>query len=325
VYPDCIPREHQIEFNPETGVLVADVRLPAPSDLPTLKEVKYVQSRDTFVEKHLSEAGRERQYESVVYQMTLRSVYELFRGDRVRAFLGVVFNGFVTSTDTRTGKEVTACIVSIQVSRGAFEAIGVSRVDPKACFRHFKGIGSSKLHSITPVAPILDMRRDDRRFIPSYSVTEKLHEGFNLAAMDWEEFEHLIREIFEKEFSSVGGEVKVTQASRDRGVDAVVFDPDPIRGGKIIIQAKRYTFTVDVSAVRDLYGTILNDGAMKGILVTTSDYGPDAYEFAKDKPIKLLNGSNLLHLLQKHGIKAHIDLIAARRLLGTHDKKAGGA
>ena len=81
----------------------------------------------------------------------------------------------------------------------------------------------------------------------------------------------------EQEFSSGGGEVKVTQASRDGGVDAVAFDPDPIRGGKIVIQAKRYTNTVGVAAVRDLYGTVLNEGATKGILVTTSDYGPDAY------------------------------------------------
>jgi restriction system protein len=132
--------------------------------------------------------------------------------------------------------------------------------------------------------------------------------------LSWEEFEHLIRELFEKEFSSNGGEVKVTQASRDGGVDAVAFDPDPIRGGKIVIQAKRYTNTVGVSAVRDLYGTVMNEGATKGILVTTADYGPDAYEFAKNKPLTLLNGSNLLFLLEKHGQKARIDLTEAKRL-----------
>ena len=65
-------------------------------------------------------------------------------------------------------------------------------------------------------------------------------------------FEHLIREIFEKEFSANGGEVKITQASRDGGVDAVVFDPDPIRGGKIIIQAKRYTNTGTVKILPPL-------------------------------------------------------------------------
>jgi restriction system protein len=130
--------------------------------------------------------------------------------------------------------------------------------------------------------------------------------------MDWEDFEHLIREVFGKEFSAAGGEVKVTRASRDGGVDAVAFDPDPIRGGKIVIQAKRYTATVSVAAVRDLYGTVMNEGATKGILVTTSDYGPDAYEFAQGKPLTLLNGANLLHLLEKHGHRARIDLAEAR-------------
>jgi len=76
--------------------------------------------------------------------------------------------------------------------------------------------------------------------------------------MNWEDFEHLIRELFEKEFSQNGGECKVTRASRDGGIDAIAFDPDPIRGGKIVIQTKRYTKTVGVSAVRDLYGTVLN-------------------------------------------------------------------
>ena len=141
-----------------------------------------------------------------------------------------------------------------------------------------------------------------------------------MAAMDWQDFENLIREIFEKEFSVNGGEVKITRTSRDEGVDAVAFDPDPVRGGKIIIQAKRYTNTVGVSAVRDLYGTVMNEGAMKGILVTTTDYGPDAYKFAQDKPLTLLNGSNLLHLLGRHGHKAKIDVKEARKMLNLKDK-----
>jgi restriction system protein len=115
-------------------------------------------------------------------------------------------------------------------------------------------------------------------------------------------------------FSRSGGEVKVTRASRDGGVDAIAFDPNPIRGGKIVIQAKRYTNTVEVSAVRDLYGTVVNEGAIKGILVTTSTFGPDAYAFAKDKPLTLLDGGNLLHLLEQHGHRAHIDLAEAKRL-----------
>lgn len=93
-----------------------------------------------------------------------------------------------------------------------------------------------------------------------------------------------------------------------------MFDPDPVRGGKYVLQAKRYTRTVDVAAVRDLYGTVVNEGANRGILVTTASYGPDAYEFAKDKPISLIDGPNLIALLRKHGRAYRIDLEEARRL-----------
>jgi len=64
--------------------------------------------------------------------------------------------------------------------------------------------------------------------------------------------------------------------------------------------------------VRDLYGTVVNEGANRGILVTTSSYGPDAYDFAKDKPISLVDGS--LVMLQRHGRKYRINLEEARKL-----------
>jgi restriction system protein len=103
--------------------------------------------------------------------------------------------------------------------------------------------------------------------------------------------------------------VRVTQASRDRGVDAIAFDPDPIRGGKFVIQAKRYNMVVPVSAVRDLYGTMIAEGATKGILVTTSYFGRDSREFAKDKPITLIDGENLVYMFQEHGHNVHIALL----------------
>ncbi len=37
--------------------------------------------------------------------------------------------------------------------------------------------------------------------------------------MAWEDFEHLVRELLEKEFGEGDAEVKITQASRDRGVE----------------------------------------------------------------------------------------------------------
>ncbi|MCO6437878.1 MAG: restriction endonuclease [Phycisphaerae bacterium] len=311
-YPDYFPQTYELEYRPESTLLVVNYQLPAPRDIPTLKEISYVRSRDEYSEKHVSEAQRNALYDSVLYQVAIRTIHELFEADQVNAFESIVFNGIVQSTDSATGHETTNCILSVQADKSEFMEMDLSRVDPKACFRRLKGVGSSKLHSITAVAPLVTMEKEDRRFVEAFDVAHALDNSTNLAAMDWEEFEHLIRQLFESHFAAGGGEVRVTRASRDGGVDAVVFDPDPIRGGKIVIQAKRYTVTVGVDAVRDLYGTVINEGANKGILVTTSHYGPDAYGFAKGKPITLLDGGNLLHLLQSHGYKAKIDIKEAR-------------
>ena len=252
-YPDYFPQEWDPDYLAETKILIVDYSLPDIGSLPTTKEVKYVVSRDDFTITHLSPTALNKLYDGLLYQIALRTVHELFEADVVNALESVVFNGWVNSIDKATGNNMNSCIMSVQASKNEFSVINLGRVDPKACFKQLKGVGSSKLHGLSPVAPIANIDKKDRRFTTAYEIVDEIDEYDNLAAMDWQDFENLIREVFEKEFVSAGGEVKITQASRDGGVDAVAFDPDPIRGGKIVIQAKRYTNVVGVSAVRDLY------------------------------------------------------------------------
>lgn len=313
-FPDFCPQTFDLDYIGENKILVVDYQLPEMRDLPTLSEVKYAQARGEFVEKHLPEAKIKALYDHVLYQIAFRTIHELFEADRVNALSAVVFNGYVTTLDPTSGHELSACLLSLQVTRESFQRINLTNINLKACFRSLGGIAAAYLHSLTPVAPVLKLNREHAQFVDAQGVMGELQSGDNLAAMPWEEFAHLIWELFELEFSAVEGVVKVTRASSDDGVDAVVFDPDPLRGGKIIIQAKRYIDTVEVSVVRDLYETVMNEGANKGILVTTSTFGADAYEFVQSKPLVLLSGSELLHLLEKHGRKARIDLHEASRL-----------
>jgi restriction system protein len=294
--------------------LILDYELPSLDDFPTLKSVRYIQSRDAVEQSFLRDSEVAQLYDGAIYQTCLRTLHELFATDEAGALALVTFNGWVNFTDKATGKPSRACIMSVQTTKDAFQQINLEAVEPRACFRALKGVGSAKLAGMSAVVPILRLKRTDSRFVPAHDVIESVLETTNIAAIPWEEFEFLVRDIFEKEFSKDGGEVKITRASRDQGVDAIAFDPDPIRGGKIVIQAKRYTNVVGVSAVRDLYGTLMNEGANRGILVTTSQYGPDSYEFANGKPITLLDGGNLLSLLEKHGHRARIDLAEAKKM-----------
>jgi restriction system protein len=312
-YPDIWPEDCHLQYIPGTKTLIVDYELPPIEAFPVTKEVRYIASRKEFKETPIPEAQRKKNYDDILYQLALASLYKLFQSDAADALEMVIFNGWVQSVDKATGAAIHPCILSVQASKEEFVTLNMYQVDPRACFKKLKGVCGSRLVEMTPVQPIMSLNKEDRRFVNACAVADSLGSETNLAAMDWQDFENLIRELFEKEFSQNGGEVKITQASRDGGVDAIAFDPDPIRGGKIVIQAKRYTNCVGVSAVRDLYGTVHNEGATKGILVTTSDFGKDAHDFARGKPLKLLSGSELLYLLQKHGYRARIDLIDAKK------------
>lgn len=309
-----IPK-YNLNYDAETCTIVIDLFLPDFDDIKILPKkftgrcynLKIIQYSETYLKKL---------YDNLIYQILFSAIYAVFTNDVKNTIKTIVINGKINTIDRSIGKKCTLCITSLSISRQEFEKLDFNLIDPKECFKHLKGISGIHLNKKIPVAPIMELNTKDKRFVNPHIVSDQINMGTNLAAIDWQDFENLVRELFEKIFNRDGGECKITQTSRDGGVDAVAFNLDPIRGGKIIIQAKRYTNTVGVSAVRDLYGTLVKEGANKGILITTSDYGSDAHEFAKGVPITLINGSNLLHLLETEMNKsAYINIAEAKKIL----------
>ena len=317
IHLSAVPAPHFAPYNvamahdPGEEILVADCELPY---FPALTVVKTRELKNTTKVVPATSKETSQLVEQFMRMLVLRLMWEIAALDHNDVFRFICCNGWVSYDDPGTGHPRRDSVLSIGASPNELRALRLERVDPVACFKRLRGVSSGKLTDLVPIIPIIRFDTKDERFVKGRDVLEGVR-GENLAVIDWQEFEHLTRELFEKEFASKGAEVRITRASRDRGVDAIVFDPDPLRGGKLVLQAKRYSNTVDVSAVRDLYGTVQAEGANKGILVTTSGYGADSYEFAKDKPITLINGSELLALLRKHGYSMRIDLKEAKELL----------
>ena len=310
--PNSIPRTWDIDVDEEQRIVVIELGLPDVVHHPPFKTVML---KSGPVKKPLNQTERKELIPKIHPAILLRIAYEVFRIDSEAIIKLLVLNGWVKFDDPATGVNTKAYTASLMVARDQIATLNLTKIDPLVAFDNLHGKSAGKLIEIIPIEPVLSLNRKDSRFVDAKDVLSGLGAETNLAAMDWQDFEHLIRELFEKEFAGRGAEVKITQVSRDRGVDAIVFDPDPIRGGKFVIQAKRYTNTVDVSAVRDLCAVVQKEGASRGILVTTSTYGADAYAFANNEPVTLLNGAELLGLLKKHGYTFRINLQEARRLV----------
>ncbi len=304
VYPELFPEGHRLAFVPESRQLVLEHDLPPFDVIPEAKAFKYVRSRDEITVSARPESQRRTLYSSVIAQVALRTLHELFEADRRGLVETIVYNGMVDSIDKKTGQPARVCVVTLRTTRDTFDALDLSRVDPEECLRGLNAGVSKKPSELAPVRPVLEFKMVDDRFVDETDVLSGLDQRPNLMDLTPSEFESLITNLFEK----MGLETRQTRPSRDGGVDCVAWDNRPVMGGKVVIQAKRYKSTVGVSAVRDLYGTVLNEGASKGILVSTSGYGKSSFNFADDKPLELLDGTNLLYLLKEHAdVEAKIE------------------
>jgi len=112
----------------------------------------------------------------------------------------------------------------------------------------------------------------------------------SLKQMDPKHFEELVAEIFRAQ----GHRVKLVGKSGDHGVDVEVKTRS---GERWVVQCKRYRATVGEGIVRDLYGTMISEKAQRGVLVTTAGITLPAKQWAKDKPIDLIDGSRLLDMI----------------------------
>jgi Holliday junction resolvasome RuvABC ATP-dependent DNA helicase subunit len=122
-----------------------------------------------------------------------------------------------------------------------------------------------------------------------------------MAEMSGQDFERLISRLLDAmEFRT-----ELTKVSGDGGIDIIAVLDKPIIGGKYLFQCKRYApdNLVGASAVRDFCGAVSADRVVKGVFVTTSDFTPQAREFADKAGIELIDAAKLKALLHDHGLR----------------------
>jgi restriction system protein len=124
----------------------------------------------------------------------------------------------------------------------------------------------------------------------------------DLLSMDPYDFEQLVANLL----TAMGYDTRRVGRSGDGGVDVEVYSDDPLGSGLIVISVKRYRRTVGAHYVRELAGTVADRDAIKGILVTTSGFGPSSVEFAAKNRLELVDGDRLRGWLGEY---LHLDAV----------------
>ncbi|GGQ32163.1 MULTISPECIES: restriction endonuclease [Streptomyces] len=297
-WPEGFPRQVAAAYDPAAGQLVLDWELPACDVVPEVKAVRYMASVDQDKETPRPVGQRRALYREVLVQCMLLVLHELFAADEQGALESVALNGFVDGHDPTTGRPGQIFLATVMAERAAFQELHLAQVDPESCFTDaLRGQVSARPDQLAAVRP--GRRPQD---VGNRVVAHGGDEDPDLFAMDPVAFENLVADLFR----AMGMQAVTTQRSNDGGVDVDALDPTPIRGGTIVVQVKRYRNTVPPTAVRDLYGTVQDAGANKGVLVTTSGFGPGSHTFANGKPLELISGPELVDLLHRHGLRGRL-------------------
>lgn len=296
-YPRGFPVKFGLRYLPSRKNLLMEYEFPVAHDIiPAEASWKYVKTRDAIEPKLITAAEINRIYKSVLAQVTLATLYEVFTVDTFRHIETIFFNGFVNDDDPTTGRPIQPRLVSLRADRDEFLDRDFSRLNPVKALQSLRANFSPAPTELQPIPAVVEFDVNDPRFIEEQDIVSALNEDTNLIDLTPEAFEHLITNLF----NAMKFEAYPTQRSKDGGVDCIAYYKKSVVGGKYVIQAKRWTNTVQVDAVRDLFGAMDHERANKGILITTSTFGPACHKFADGKPLQLIDGSGLLALIEEY-------------------------
>jgi restriction system protein len=99
------------------------------------------------------------------------------------------------------------------------------------------------------------------------------------------------------------GAARAVGRAGDGGIDGVI-EEDRLGLDTVYVQAKRWEGNVGRPIVQSFAGALQGQRATKGVMITTSDYSPDARRYVDALPARvvLINGQRLAEMMIDHGV-----------------------
>lgn len=134
-----------------------------------------------------------------------------------------------------------------------------------------------------------------------------------IASLDSRQFECIVERLYD----AMGYETTLTPAQKDGGRDINAERNSPGQRERLLIECKLYSRPVGVEYARRLLGSVSAMKSNRGVLVTNNRFTKGAREFADGNRIELIDGTELVPLLNSNlGAKwpLHIERLVAESL-----------
>lgn len=115
-----------------------------------------------------------------------------------------------------------------------------------------------------------------------------------LRQLDWKRMQELVTMLLHR----AGFSAQIAWIRPDGGVMLSVVNPQRAGRMEALVQCPPWaTMNVDSSAVRELYDSVLREGACRGIFITAGEFSEEAKGLVRVRPIELIDGPALLRTI----------------------------
>jgi len=158
VYPDVFPVEHDFTFDVSSHELTLTVSVPAPQDLPGIREVRFNRAKDVLIPVPLTQREQQARYTTALACTALRSVHEVFQADRENRIRTIALTVQTVTVQPATGQITGIPLLALAADRGKFTTYDLARVDPLATLALMNATIARNPMSLTPIKIAGDVR-----------------------------------------------------------------------------------------------------------------------------------------------------------------------
>jgi restriction system protein len=160
-YPDSFLQDFDLDYDATKKRLIVQYLFPSIDNFKVIKKYKYNKKKDALEKVHESENSVNAIYDDTLYQIAIRTIYEIFSSDTNDNIKSIVFTGWVKSKmqdeNEKEVEEIKNCVMSIVADLNQYKSLNFERMNAKSIFSKFNGVVNGKLSKLNKVTPYLEI------------------------------------------------------------------------------------------------------------------------------------------------------------------------